>query len=70
MNKNMIKWGFTQLSCESCIHHRKSPTGIVIAAVHVDDFLSIASSKEENNIFKDQMKSVWQITDAYGYVLY
>lgn len=63
MNENMIKWNFTRLSCESCIYYRKSTTGIVIAAVHVDDFLSIASNKEENEIFKEQMRKVWQISD-------
>ncbi|KDR74045.1 hypothetical protein GALMADRAFT_25229, partial [Galerina marginata CBS 339.88] len=41
MNDAMISWGFTRLSCESCIYYRKEDTGIVAAAVHVDDFLSI-----------------------------
>jgi hypothetical protein len=63
MNENMLKWGFTRLPCESCIYYRKSDTGIVIAAVHMDDFLSIANTKEENNIFKDQLRKTWQITD-------
>ena len=35
----------------------------MICAVHVDDFLSIASSKEENERFKSQMKLVWSISD-------
>jgi hypothetical protein len=32
-------------------------------AVHVDNFLSIASSKDENDRFKDQMRQVWMISD-------
>jgi Reverse transcriptase (RNA-dependent DNA polymerase) len=32
--------------------------GIIIATVHVDDYLSIADSKEENECFKDQMQKV------------
>jgi hypothetical protein len=63
MHDKMIGWGFTQLSSESCVYHRETPLGIVIAAVHVDDFLSIASTKAENVRFKDQMKEVWTISD-------
>ncbi|RDB23169.1 Retrovirus-related Pol polyprotein from transposon TNT 1-94 [Hypsizygus marmoreus] len=63
MNENMLWWGFTRLSCESCIYYRKTDAGTVIAAVHVDDFLSIASTKAENDRFKDQMRKVWTISD-------
>ena len=63
MNDKMLSWGFTRLSCESCIYYRKSDTGIVISAVHVDDFLSIASNKNENEIFKNQMREAWTISD-------
>jgi hypothetical protein len=35
----------------------------VIAAVHVDDYLAIADSKDENERFKDQMRKVWTISD-------
>jgi Reverse transcriptase (RNA-dependent DNA polymerase) len=37
--------------------------GIIIAAIHVDDYLSIADSKEENEHFKAQMRKVWTISD-------
>lgn len=63
LNERMVSWGFERLACESCIYYRKSPTGTTIAAVHVDDFLSIASSKDENERFKDQMREVWTISD-------
>ena len=63
MNEQMLTWGFTRLSCESCIYYRNSDNGTIISAVHVDDFLSIASNKEENERFKDQMRSVWTISD-------
>lgn len=45
------------------MYYRKSDTGTIIAAVHVDDFLSIASSKDENNRFKNQMCEAWSISD-------
>jgi transposase InsO family protein len=63
MNDAMISWGFTRLSCESCIYYRNDATGIVIAAVHVDDFLSIANSPAANEAFKSQMKEIWTISD-------
>ena len=37
--------------------------GTIIAAVHVDDFLTIASSKDENERFKSQMREAWTISD-------
>jgi hypothetical protein len=63
MNGNMLEWGFTRLSSESCIYYQHTPGGTVIAAVHVDDFLSIASTKAENEHFKTQMQRVWTISD-------
>ena len=48
MNEAMMLWGFIQLSCESCIYYRKAESGIVVAAVHVDDFLSITDSPTKN----------------------
>jgi hypothetical protein len=63
MNDAMISWGFTRLSSESCIYYRNDATGIVIAAVHVDDFLSIADSPTANETFKSQMKEIWTISD-------
>jgi len=63
MNEQMISWGFTCLSCESCIYYRSSDSGTIVLAVHVDDFLSIVSNKEENEQFKNQMCNVWTISD-------
>jgi hypothetical protein len=63
LNENMTLCGFTCLACESCFYYRITDTGTVIAAVHVDNFLSIASSKDENDQFKDQMRKVWMISD-------
>lgn len=63
MNEQMLSWGFTRLSCESCIYYRSSDSGTIISAVHVDDFLSIASNKDENEHFKNQMCNVWTISN-------
>jgi hypothetical protein len=63
MNDVMLSWGFTRLSCESCVYYRKTDTSTIISAVHVNDFLSVATSKVENESFKTQMKSLWTISD-------
>ena len=62
MDAAMIEWGFTRLSSESCIYYRRTESGIVIAVVHVDDFLSIADSEEENKRFEAQMATRWIIS--------
>jgi hypothetical protein len=62
MNSAMVEWGFMRLSSESCIYFRRTDSGIIIAVVHVDDFLSVANSEEENNCFKDQMHTRWIIS--------
>ena len=63
LNDKMLSWRFTRLPCKSCMYYHKSPTGIIITTVHVDDFLSIASSQDKNECFKTQMRSIWTISD-------
>ena len=48
MNKQMLSWSFTHLSCESCIYYRTSNSGTIISAVYIDNFLSIVSDKDKN----------------------
>ena len=52
MNEAMVSWGFVQLSCELCIYYWKAESGIIMAVVHVNDFLSVADSPAENDQFK------------------
>ena len=63
MHSHMLEWNFTRLSSESCVYFRKAASGTILAAIHVDDFLSIASYREENERFKQQMHQVWTISD-------
>jgi hypothetical protein len=63
LNTQMIEWGFACLSCKSCIYFCKTNSGIVIAAVYVDNYLAITDSKDENECFKDQMCRVWTISN-------
>ena len=59
----MLDWGFCQLPIKPCVYYWHTSTSMVIVVVHVDDFLLIASSKEENERFKDQMRTAWTISD-------
>lgn len=62
-HKAVTKWGFTRVPCEWCVYVRRSQTGTVIFAVHVDDIFSIADPPEENARFRDELKSEWEISD-------
>lgn len=59
----MRKLGFARLKCEACIYYRKTNKEIVIAGIHINDFLSIANLKAANEIFKDQLRQHWTILD-------
>ena len=37
-NEKMLSWGFNCLSCKSCVYYRKTDTGTVVCAVHVESF--------------------------------
>jgi hypothetical protein len=63
LNEAMMSWGFTRLAPEYCVYYQKSVTGTTVAVIHVDDFLSASSSKEENESFKSQMRLKWEISD-------
>ena len=61
MNDAMLSWGFTCLACESCIYYRKTNSGVVVSAIHVNDFLSVANLPSENDAFEAQMSNIWTI---------
>ena len=64
MHAKMIAWGFTQLACEYCVYVRNVAGNIVLVAVHVDDFLSVANSPGANEEFKAQLESEWMIAEG------
>ena len=64
LNDTMINWGFIRLQCEYCMYYCNTDTGTIIAIVHVNDFLSVASSKEENEQFKSQLQERWEISEG------
>jgi hypothetical protein len=62
-HKAMKSLGFERLACEWCVYIRRTKTGIIMFAVHVDDIISAASSPEENKKFKEELRSKWEISD-------
>jgi hypothetical protein len=63
MNDAMLTWGFKRLKCEHCIYYRRTDAGILLVAVHVDDFLTVGSTKGAINVFKDELRTKWTISD-------
>jgi len=55
MHQAMLTWGFTRLACKWCVYYHHTDSGIVMATIHVNDILSVASSPEENERFKAQL---------------
>jgi hypothetical protein len=62
-DKVMKELGFERLDCEWCVYRRQTPSGIIIFLLHVDDILSAASTREENERFKAQLRKHWEIND-------
>jgi hypothetical protein len=63
MNQAMLTWGFTRLKCEHCIYYRRTDAGILLVAIHVDDFFTIGSSKSVITDFKSQLRTKWTVSD-------
>ena len=59
----MISISFKCLTNEWCVYCRQRSSGITIFAVHVDDIISISSSQTENDLFKTELRSHWDISD-------
>lgn len=63
MNDAMLAWGFTHLKCEHCIYYCNTPDGILLVAVHVNDFLTVGSTKSAITNFKAELRTKWSVSD-------
>jgi hypothetical protein len=63
MHKAMLGWGFKRLHADPCVYYRVSALGTVLSAVHVDDFLVVSSSPDTSRAFKEELKTLWTISD-------
>ena len=64
LNSQLVDWGFTRLDCEYCVYYCHDSDGIVVVAIHVDDFFMLGSSKLSQLKFKEQLQTRWQISDG------
>ena len=64
LNSQLVDWGFTRLDCEYCVYYRHDSNGIVVIAIHVDDFFMLGNSKLALSMFKQQLQTQWQISDG------
>jgi hypothetical protein len=63
MNKGMLSLGFTRIKSEYCLYFRRTPSGIILTGIHVDDFFIAASCSNQASQFKLQLASIWEISD-------
>jgi hypothetical protein len=63
LNEAMLSWGFTCLKSKHCIYFRCSPTGILLIAVHVDDFFTVSSTTRALVEFKSRLRTKWQVAE-------
>lgn len=63
MNAAMLSWGFKQLATDPCIYYRHCKKGMLLVAIHIDDFLIASSSATETASFKSQLCILWSILD-------
>ena len=64
MHAKMVSWGFTCLACEYCVYVRNTDGVTILVAIHVNDFLSVASTREANEAFRHQLESEWTIAEG------
>ena len=62
-HKTIASLGFKRLVNKWCIYRCDTSTGTTIFAVHVDNIIAVSSSTAENDSFKAQLKSHWDISD-------
>lgn len=63
LNEAMLAWGFTHLKSEHCIYLRRTEAGILLIAVHVDDFFTVSSTKQALSDFKAKLCTKWQVAE-------
>ena len=55
--------GFKRLHADPCVYYRISSLGVVLSAAQVDDFLIVSSTPDASLVFKEELKSLWTISD-------
>ena len=64
LHAQLVNWHFIHLECEYCIYYCHNANGIVIIAIHVNNFFMLRDSKHALSHFKTQLQTRWQISDG------
>ena len=59
----MLDNGYTQISSDHCIYVRKGAAGSSIIAIHVDDMVAAASTKDEMAMLKQDLGRLFDLVD-------
>lgn len=57
LNSQLVDWGFTCLDCKYCVYYHHDSNGIVVVAIHVNDFFMLGNSKLALSMFKQQLQT-------------
>jgi hypothetical protein len=68
LDDSMASWGFRHILGEWCVYVRTDPRSgdSNIVVVHVDDMICAAPTRADNEAFKVQLRSKWEISDLGG----
>ena len=59
----MLSLSFTRIKCEYCLYFRQTEAGTLLIGIHIDDFFLAASCLMQATDFKQQLASIWEISD-------
>lgn len=62
--------GFTPVTADPCLYTKKTQTGTLIAAVHVDDILLSSTSKFHQRWFEKKLEERFELTKQYDNLSY
>ena len=63
VNQGMLSLGFMRIKCKYCLYFHQTKDGTVLTGIHVDNFLLTTSSLLQATNFKQQIASIWEISD-------
>ena len=62
-HKTIVSFGFQQLHCKWCVYCCETSSETSIFTIHVDDIIVTFSSPKENDCFKNELQTKWEISD-------
>ena len=59
----MISLGFMWIKCKYCLYFHQTEAGTLLTGIHINDFFLAASCLSKAATFKQQLASIWEISD-------